>query len=91
MSESSLARPPRRFWLIGLIALAWNLIGVMSYLMNVTAGREALAGLSEAERSPYTDIPAWATAAGLMMYSAKIKTREAESRKSSGLLGRMLR
>ena len=58
MPESSLARPPRRFWLIGLVALAWNLIGVMSYLMNVTAGPEALAGLSEAERNLYTDIPA---------------------------------
>ena len=53
----------RRKLLILVVALAWNLIGVMSYLMNVTAGPEALAGLSEAERSLYTDIPAWATAA----------------------------
>ena len=63
MPESSLAGPPRRFWIIGLVALAWNLVGVMSYVMNVTAGPEALAGLPEAERSLYTDIPAWATAA----------------------------
>jgi hypothetical protein len=63
MPESSLARPPRGFWIIGLVALAWNLIGVMSYLMNVTAGPAALAALPEAERSLYTDIPAWATAA----------------------------
>jgi hypothetical protein len=63
MPVSSLAKPPRGFWITGVVALAWNLIGVMSYLMSVTAGPEALMGLPEAERNLYTDIPAWATAA----------------------------
>ncbi len=56
-------KPARGFWIVSLLALVWNLIGVASYLMTVTMGPEALSGMSEAERSLYTDVPAWATAA----------------------------
>jgi hypothetical protein len=63
MPESTTRQPARRFWTIGAVALAWNLLGVLSYLMSVTAGPEALAGLPEAERNLYADIPAWATSA----------------------------
>ncbi|MBK9166979.1 MAG: cell division protein FtsA [Bryobacterales bacterium] len=34
--------------------------------------------------------PAWAAAAGLMMYSAKLKARDEEERRSTNLLGRMI-
>jgi cell division protein FtsA len=34
--------------------------------------------------------PAWTTAAGLLMYSAKLKTQEEAAKRSAGLLGRML-
>jgi ABC-type xylose transport system permease subunit len=60
MPESMPHKPTRRFWIVSVVALAWNLIGVMSYLMSVTSGPEAL---PEAERNLYADIPAWATAA----------------------------
>jgi len=43
MSGLSTAKPSRRFWIVSSLALAWNLIGVMSYLVSVTAGPEALA------------------------------------------------
>ena len=55
--------PTRTFWIIGILALLWNLIGVMTYLMSVTMGPEALAAMSEAERALYSDIPAWVTSA----------------------------
>lgn len=35
--------------------------------------------------------PVWATAAGLMMYSAKLKEREDAARRTAGFLGRMLK
>jgi ABC-type xylose transport system permease subunit len=63
MSQELPGKPTRRFWTIGTVALAWNLVGVMSYLMSVTAGPEVLAALPEAERALYADIPAWATSA----------------------------
>ena len=37
------------------------------------------------------DDPVWATAAGLMMYSAKLKSREQAQQRAAGFLGRMLR
>jgi cell division protein FtsA len=37
------------------------------------------------------DDPVWTTAAGLMMYSAKLKAREAAQQRAVGFLGRMLR
>lgn len=63
MPEPTANKPDRRFWIVSSVALAWNLIGVMSYLMSVTTGPNDLAALPEAERSLYSDIPAWATAA----------------------------
>ena len=55
--------PTRTFWIVSVFALLWNLIGVMTYLMSVTMGPEALAAMSEAERALYSDIPAWVTSA----------------------------
>ncbi len=34
MSEESIGGPPRSFLIIGIIALVWNLFGVMSYIMH---------------------------------------------------------
>jgi hypothetical protein len=59
----SSAAPGRGFWIIGVLALAWNLIGVASYLMTVTASPEALAALPEAERALYEGTPKWVTSA----------------------------
>ena len=55
--------PTRGFWIISSVALVWNLIGVMTYLKSVTMSPEALAALSEAERTLHTDVPAWVTSA----------------------------
>ena len=37
------------------------------------------------------DDPVWTTAAGLMMYSAKLKARDEAQQRAAGFLGRMLR
>ena len=56
-------QPARGFWIVSVLALVWNLIGVASYLMTTTMGPDTLNAMSEAERSLYTDVPPWATAA----------------------------
>lgn len=56
-------KPGAVFWVIGVIALIWNGLGVMAYLTQAYMTDEALALLPEAERALYDDIPAWATAA----------------------------
>jgi hypothetical protein len=56
-------KPARGFWIVSVLALVWNLIGVASYLMTTAMGPDTLNAMSEAERSLYTDVPPWATAA----------------------------
>lgn len=63
MSASHSGTPPRGFWIVGVVALIWNLIGIMTYLMSVMITPETLTAMTEAERTLYTDIPAWVTAA----------------------------
>lgn len=64
MSQSTYRTTPTRgFWIISVLALLWNLIGIATYLMTVTMSEEALAALPEAERALYTGTPAWVTSA----------------------------
>ena len=63
MSEETSGGTPRSFLIIGIVALLWNLMGVMSYIMQVTMSPEALANMPEAERALMESLPAWATGA----------------------------
>jgi len=54
---------PRSFWITAALALAWNLLGVMAYIVQMTMTEEALLALPEVERTLYENVPAWATAA----------------------------
>ena len=53
--------PTRSFWIISAAALAWNLMGIASYLMTVTMSPETLNALPEAERALYAGVPTWVT------------------------------
>ena len=63
MSEESIGGTPRSFLIIGILALLWNLMGVMNYLMHVMMSAEALSKMPEAERLLMVSYPAWATGA----------------------------
>jgi hypothetical protein len=56
-------KPTTTFWIITVLALLWNIIGVTAYIMQVTMTPEAIAALPENQRAMYTDVPAWATSA----------------------------
>jgi hypothetical protein len=56
-------KPTTVFWIIGIIALIWNLMGVYAYLTQAYMTDEALAALPEAQRALYDNLPAWVTAA----------------------------
>nr|WP_295376464.1 hypothetical protein [Pseudoxanthomonas sp.] len=47
------------FWLVAIIALVWNLLGVAMFWMQVNMGAEALARMTEAQRQVYEATPAW--------------------------------
>lgn len=56
-------KPSVAFWIIGGLALLWNLMGVAAYISTVTMTPEALQALPPEQQQLYTDIPKWATAA----------------------------
>ncbi len=58
--SNSTAKPPIWFWVIAVIALLWNLMGVMAFIMQVTMSPEALAKMPDAERALYEAFPLWA-------------------------------
>ena len=49
------------FWVIGAVALIWNVMGAMNLFMQMNAG--ALAAMPEAQRAIIEGRPAWATGA----------------------------
>lgn len=55
--------PGKSFYIIGTIALLWNLAGVASYIMQVTMSPEAIAALPQAQQDLMAQTPAWATGA----------------------------
>ncbi|KZS42296.1 hypothetical protein AWE51_02320 [Aquimarina aggregata] len=56
-------KPPIWFWIIAILALLWNIMGVLAYLAQAYITDEAIASLPEAEQSFYNNMPAWVTAA----------------------------
>ena len=64
MSDPISGKPPTAFWIIGGVALVWNLIGAMLFYMQVSATDEILkAAYGEAEYEYLSTIPTWVTAA----------------------------
>ena len=55
--------PGAVFWIVGVVALLWNIMGVFAFYMTAAMSPEALAALPEAEQALYGNIPAWVTAA----------------------------
>jgi hypothetical protein len=56
-------KPPLWFWIVGVLLLLWNGMGVAAYVGEATLTAEALQALPEGQRALITGRPAWATAA----------------------------
>ena len=54
---------PRWFTLVAILALVWNLLGVMAFFGHITMTSEAIAELPQAEQALYSEVPLWATIA----------------------------
>jgi len=60
---NSINKPTPTFWVIGIAALVWNIMGVTAYLGQAYMTDEILGTFPESEQIYYTNIPAWVTAA----------------------------
>ena len=52
-------KPPRSFYIIGWLALAWNILGVLAYVSQVTMSEEAINSLPDARREMLLATPSW--------------------------------
>ncbi|MRH99382.1 hypothetical protein GH721_02455 [Kriegella sp. EG-1] len=62
MENTSIVKPPLWFWIISVIALLWNLMGVGAYLADAFMSIEDLEALTQAQRELHESQPAWVTA-----------------------------
>ena len=51
------------FWVVGILATIWNILGVGAYLGNAFATEEAMAAMPQADQDYVNNMPAWVTAA----------------------------
>lgn len=56
---TSATKTPTWFWVLSILALIWNLLGIMGFFANVNLSSEALAQYSEAEQEIYRTTPIW--------------------------------
>lgn len=61
MNEQTDQKPTVFFWILSVVALAWNSMGVYAYLRNVYMSEEAFAQMPEAEQQLMEQLPAWVT------------------------------
>ncbi len=64
MSDTRAAKAPWHLWVVGIIAILFNGIGVFDYLMSKTQGAAYLqgAGMSQAQIEHYMNLPFWMSA-----------------------------
>ncbi len=61
---NSINKPPIWFWIVSILALIWNGLGVMAYLGRAFATDEMIAALPEEQQAEFlAEYPAWYTAA----------------------------
>lgn len=63
MTADSTNKPPVWFWVMSVLALIWNIIGVMSYLAQAYTSIEDLESMTQAQRELFEAQPAWVTGA----------------------------
>lgn len=64
MTENSTQKIPAWYWIVAVLALLWNGLGVMAYLGKAFITDEMIAALPPEQQAEYlTEMPTWYTAA----------------------------
>ncbi len=59
MTNSNLIKIPKWFWILAVIFLLWNVMGVLSFFGHTFISEETLDKLPIEERKLYTEYPIW--------------------------------
>ena len=63
MTENATQKIPVWYWIVAVLALLWNGLGVMAYLMKAFITDEMIAALPEEQQAEYLmEMPTWYTA-----------------------------
>lgn len=60
--ENTVNKVPVWYWIIGVIALLWNFMGINAFYSDMTISQEALAALTPEHRGLYETMPMWVKA-----------------------------
>lgn len=60
-TDSTRINIPKWFWVLAVIFLLWNIMGILSFFGHTFITEEALAKLPDNERALYGDYPFWTT------------------------------
>ncbi|MDT8436651.1 MAG: hypothetical protein RRA92_07830 [Gemmatimonadota bacterium] len=64
MTEDGVAsRPPRHLWIVGILALLWNLMGAYDYLMTETQNESYMGKFTPEQLDFFYGFPTWVVAA----------------------------
>ena len=63
MSNTSTNKPPIWFWIVSVVALIWNAMGVNAYLQQAYKTDSYKAMYTSAQQEIAANLPAWVTAA----------------------------
>jgi hypothetical protein len=58
-----MTKRPWHLWLVGVIALLWNSIGAVDYVMTQTKNEAYMSGFTEIQLEYFYGLPAWVVAA----------------------------
>lgn len=59
MAEISRVKPPIWFWIVSVIALVWNILGIGAYFAHVSMTPEIMAALPQEQQDMYAKLPVW--------------------------------
>ncbi|WP_044397768.1 hypothetical protein [Lacinutrix sp. Hel_I_90] len=59
MAEISRVKPPIWFWIVCVIALVWNILGIGAYFAQVSMTSEIIAALPQEQQDMYANLPVW--------------------------------
>ena len=63
MSEAQATATPRHLWIVGIVALLWNLLGAMDYIMTETRNDAYMSKFTPEQLEYFYSFPAWMDAA----------------------------
>ena len=62
-NETEVERTPWHLWVIGVVALLWNAMGALDYVMTQTRNEEYMSNFTPEQLSFFYGFPAWVDAA----------------------------